>query len=99
MRIAKTEELRNQIEVYSQNNARELDSKEAFLQMLDKNLDEADEQYQMALRNHLIHLNQLIALQDSRLAALHEEFERDVKILVDEFEQVISPEPKSLIFS
>ena len=57
MRIAKTEELKNEIEIYSQNNARELDSKEAFLQMHDKNLDEADEQYQMALRNHLIHVD------------------------------------------
>jgi hypothetical protein len=39
MRIAKTEELRNEIDIYSQNNQRELDSKEAFIQMLDKNLD------------------------------------------------------------
>jgi len=45
MRIAKTEDLKNEIEIYCQNNARELDSKEAYLQMLDKNLDEADEQY------------------------------------------------------
>ena len=36
MRIAKTEELKNDIEVYCQNNARELDTKEAMLQMLDK---------------------------------------------------------------
>jgi dynein regulatory complex subunit 2 len=89
MRIAKTEELRNEIEVYSQNNARELDSKEAYLQMLDKNLDEADEQYQMALRNHLIHLDELIALQDSRLTAMQNEFDRDTRIIVDEFERVI----------
>jgi len=85
MRIAKTEQLRNEIEIYSQNNQRELDSKEAMLQMLDKNLDEADEQYQMALRNHLIHIDELIALQDSRLAAMESEFERDVKIIEDEY--------------
>jgi len=85
MRIAKTEQLRNEIEIYSQNNQRELDSKEALLQMLDKNLDEADEQYQIALRNHLIHVDELIALQDSRLASMETEFERDVKILDDEY--------------
>jgi dynein regulatory complex subunit 2 len=45
MRIAKTEQLKNDIEIYSQNDQRELDSKEAFLQMLDKNLDEAEEQF------------------------------------------------------
>jgi hypothetical protein len=88
MRIAKTEELRNEIEVYSQNNARTLDSLEAFLQMLDKNIDEADEQYQMALRNHLIHLDQLIALQDSRLTCMQSEFERDSKIIIEEFTRV-----------
>jgi hypothetical protein len=31
MRIAKTEQLKNEIEIYSQNNQRELDSKEAFI--------------------------------------------------------------------
>lgn len=90
MRIAKTEQLRNEIEIYSQNNQRELDSKEAMLQMLDKNLDEADEQYQMALKNHLIHIDEFIALQDSRLAAMESEFGRDVRILEDEYNTVLN---------
>jgi hypothetical protein len=85
MRAVKTEELRNEIEILSQNNQRELDSKEAFLQMLDKALDESDEQYQIALRNHLLHVQQLITLQDTRIQDLDEEFERDLKILKDEF--------------
>lgn len=63
MRIAKTEELRNEIDIYSQNNQRELDSKEAFIQMLDKNLDEANNQYQIAVRNHLIHIDTLFDVQ------------------------------------
>jgi hypothetical protein len=87
MRIAKTEQLKNDIEIISQNNQREIDSKEAFIQMLDKNLDEADDQYQIALRNHLIHLDQLIALQDSRLESMHAEFDRDCKILEEEFDR------------
>jgi len=45
MRITKTEQLKADLEIYAQNNHRELDSKEAFLQMLDKNLDEAEDQY------------------------------------------------------
>ena len=45
MRMAKNDQLKNDIEIISQNNQRELDSKEAFIQMLDKNLDEADDQY------------------------------------------------------
>ena len=53
--------------------------------MLDRDLDEAEEQYQMALRNHLIHVNELIDLQSSRLRGLDEEFERDVDIIQNEF--------------
>ena len=54
--------------------------------MLDRDLDEAEEQYQMALRNHLMHMDDLISLQQSRLRGLHEEFERDVRILKNEFD-------------
>ena len=85
MRIAKTEELKNEIDIYSQNNQRELDSKEAFIQMLDKNLDEAENQYQIAIRNHLIHIENLLEVQDSRIRGLQEEFRRDVSILENEF--------------
>ena len=88
MRLAKTEQLKNDIDIYSQNNQRELDSKEAYIQMLDKNIDEAEDQYQVALRNHLIHLEEMILLQSSRLRGLHEEFERDVKIIEEEFDRV-----------
>lgn len=85
MRIAKTEELKNEIDVYSQNNQRELDSKEAFIQMIDKNLDEAEDQYQMALLNHLIHIENLTAVQEARIRGLQEEFRRDVTILENEY--------------
>ena len=54
--------------------------------MLDKCLNEADEQHQLAQRNHLIHLSHLMQLQDSRLKGLQEEFERDLGILVSEFD-------------
>ena len=39
----------------------------------------------MALRNHLIHVNELIDLQQSRLRGLDEEFEREVEIIQSEF--------------
>lgn len=88
MRIAKTEQMKNEIDIYSQNDQRELDSKEAFIQMLDKNIDETEEQYQVALRNHLIHLEELMLLQNSRLRGLNEEFDRDVKLIEEEFDRV-----------
>ena len=55
--------------------------------MLDRDLEEADEQYQMALRNHKIRIDQLIDIQRARLRSLHEEFERDLLILKSEFDQ------------
>lgn len=87
MRVAKTEQLKKDIQVYQQNHDREVDAKDAILQMLDRDLEEADEQYQMALRNHKIRIDQLIDIQNSRLRGLHEEFERDLSILKNEFNQ------------
>jgi dynein regulatory complex subunit 2 len=53
--------------------------------MLDKNLDEANNQYQIAIRNHLIHIDTLLSVQSSRIQGLMEEFRRDVTILEDEY--------------
>lgn len=41
----------------------------------------------MALRNHLIHIDDLIQLQNSRLRGLHEEFENDVKMIKSEYDR------------
>ena len=41
----------------------------------------------MALRNHLIHIDDLIELQMTRIWGLHEEFERDVRILKEEYDR------------
>jgi chromosome segregation ATPase len=85
MRIAKVDELRKAIELYMQYFERELDNKDAILQMLDKDIEEADEQYSIALTNHFIHIKQLTSLQDSRIKGLFKEFDKDVKELENEF--------------
>ena len=94
MRLAKVESLRKEIEILSQNHERDVDRKDAILQMLDRDLEEAEEQYQMALRAHLQNIDALIDLQDSRLLALENEFENDLRTLEDEFnaerEEIIS---------
>jgi len=86
LRLAKTETLKKEIQIYQQNHDREVDAKDAILQMFDRDLDEAEEQYQMALRNHLVHVDELIDLQNSRLRGLDEEFKRDVDIIKAEFD-------------
>lgn len=85
MRIAKVDELRKDINLYMSNFNRELDNKDAILQMLDADIDEAEEQYHIALNNHFVHLQQLTNLQDNRIKALFKEFDKDVNELEIEF--------------
>jgi len=53
--------------------------------MLDRDIDEAEEQFQMALREHMRNMDRLIALQDSRLASMESHFESELGILNAEF--------------
>ena len=87
MRMAKTEDLRNEIEILSQQYQRELDTKEAYIQLLDKNLDEAEDQFQMALNSHLMHIESLASVQDARIRGLQDEFRRDLEILDYEYQK------------
>jgi len=85
MRSAKTKQLKKQVEIISQNHERDVDRKDAILQMLDRDLDEAEEQHQVAVRSHLLNVDRLLEIQQSRLKALDEEFKRDVGTLQEEF--------------
>mmetsp|Transcript_11897 Transcript_11897/g.36053 ORF Transcript_11897/g.36053 Transcript_11897/m.36053 type:complete len:511 (-) Transcript_11897:121-1653(-) len=81
MRIAKVENLRKDIEILSQNHERDVDRKDAIIQMLDRDLEEAEDQFQMALRAHLKNVDDLIDLHDQRLLALEEEFDNELHTL------------------
>lgn len=85
MRIAKAEALKKDIEILSQNHERDVDRKDAILQMLDRDLEEAEDQYQMALRTHLMNLDTLIKLHDSRLYSLERNFHQELKTLQADF--------------
>merc|ERR1712230_181683 len=85
MRIAKVEELIKEVEILSQNHEREVDRKDAIIQMLDRDLEEADEQHQMALRSHLQNVDELVKLQRSRLLAMEQQAENDLALIEDEF--------------
>lgn len=86
MRSAKTKQLKKQVEIISQNHERDVDRRDAILQMLDRDLDEAEEQHQVAVRSHLLNVDRLLEIQQSRLLALEDEFNKDVKTLQLEFE-------------
>ena len=49
MRLAKTESLKKDIEIISQNHERDVDRKDAILQMMDRDLEEAEDQYQVLI--------------------------------------------------
>mmetsp|Transcript_26168 Transcript_26168/g.57144 ORF Transcript_26168/g.57144 Transcript_26168/m.57144 type:complete len:488 (+) Transcript_26168:96-1559(+) len=85
MRSAKTKQLKKQVEIISQNHERDVDRKDAILQMLDRDLDEAEEQHQVAVRSHLLNTDRLLEIQQSRLLALEDDFKRDVATLQEEF--------------
>lgn len=86
MRSAKTKKLKKEVEIISQNHERDVDRRDAILQMLDRDLDEAEEQHQVAVRSHLLNVDRLQEIQQSRLLALEDDFDKDVKTLHKEFE-------------
>eukprot|EP01138_Halocafeteria_seosinensis_P013129 gb/GECG01013409.1/.p1 GENE.gb/GECG01013409.1/~~gb/GECG01013409.1/.p1 ORF type:complete len:602 (+),score=132.67 gb/GECG01013409.1/:1-1806(+) len=85
MRKTKVDELKKDLEIIAQNHEREVDRRDAILQMLDRDLDEAEEQYQTAIRANLLHMDKLIELQDSRLNALETEFEEQLQTIQEEY--------------
>ena len=85
MRLAKVESLRKDIEIFSQNHERDVDRKDAIIQMLDRDVEESEEQQQMALRSQLQNVDGLIDLQDTRLLSLENEFETELHSIETEF--------------
>lgn len=62
---------------------REVDRKDAIIQILDRDLEDSEEQYQMALRAHLLIVDKLIDLHNARLRGIEYDFEKDLQVLRD----------------
>ncbi|PIK38183.1 putative coiled-coil domain-containing protein [Apostichopus japonicus] len=86
LRAAKSKELKKDIEILSQTFERVVDRKDSVIKSLAKDLQEAEEQYSMALRSHLQNMDTLIDLQRSRLKILQSEYEEELEILKKEFD-------------
>lgn len=86
MRLTKAESLRKDVEILSQNHERDVDRKDAILQMLDRDLEEAEDQFQMALRTHLQNIDELIRLQDSRLYVQEKAFQQELRTIQSDFQ-------------
>ncbi|CEM25867.1 unnamed protein product [Vitrella brassicaformis CCMP3155] len=85
MRAAKTKDLKLETEVLSQIFDRDLERKDALLQMYDRDLNESEEQQLTIVRSHLMNIDKLFEIQQSRLEGLEEEFLRMVKEIESEF--------------
>ena len=83
---AKGEELRRDIQILSQTFERVIDRKDAIIKSLAKDIEEAEEQYQIALRSHLQNIDSLIDFQAKRIRSLEEEFKNELQVLEKEFE-------------
>ncbi|KAL9653138.1 hypothetical protein ABK040_006354 [Willaertia magna] len=87
LREAKLNELKDMIQILSQNHDRQVDRKDTLIQMLYRDLDEAEEQYRLALRTHMQHIDELLELQEQRLSSLQQDFNNDLYLLKKEYEE------------
>lgn len=85
MRESKVQQLKHEVEIMSQNHEREVDMKDAIIQMLDRDLDEAEEQYQTAHRSHLRNMDALVKLFDAKMAQLRDEFHAEQQQIIEDF--------------
>eukprot|EP00162_Nutomonas_longa_P004309 comp15060_c0_seq1/m.22416 comp15060_c0_seq1/g.22416 ORF comp15060_c0_seq1/g.22416 comp15060_c0_seq1/m.22416 type:complete len:512 (-) comp15060_c0_seq1:22-1557(-) len=86
MRKIRSAELSKELDVLAQTFERTVDRKEALIQLLERDLDEAEEQYQMALRSHLQNVDSLVELHGSRLRAMDGQFTEEVTALQNEYD-------------
>eukprot|EP00730_Choanoeca_flexa_P015392 TRINITY_DN7058_c0_g1_i6.p1 TRINITY_DN7058_c0_g1~~TRINITY_DN7058_c0_g1_i6.p1 ORF type:complete len:585 (+),score=142.49 TRINITY_DN7058_c0_g1_i6:92-1756(+) len=85
MREAKSDELKRELEILSQTFERVLDRKEAVVQACLRDLNEAEEQEQMAARSHMRNVDRLIEFHREVVAQLQRDFLADVEELRTEF--------------
>lgn len=86
MREAKSGELKKDIEVLRHTFERIIDRKDAISKSLNKDLEEAEEQYQAAFKSHIQNIKQLLTFQGERLLSLDTEYDEELEALKNEFE-------------
>eukprot|EP00210_Caulerpa_lentillifera_P000985 g949.t1 len=86
-RMTKVEDLKRNIEILAQNHERDVDREDAVIQMLDRDLDDSEDQYQMALRSHEEAVEKLLDLQESRKTQKQKTFEKQVHDMKAKFDQ------------
>lgn len=85
MRDIKSDSLKKEINSMQQNFERVIDNKDYIIRALQQDLEEAEEQYQMAHRTHLEKLDELCSFQKKRLTKLDDHFDDVVNTMETSF--------------
>ncbi len=85
-RIAKVESLHRDIDVIRQSHNAEVDRKNAVIQVLEAGLDEAENQFSLAVKSHSDNLYYLVDLNSSRLLAMKKAFEKELEEMQTTFQ-------------
>jgi hypothetical protein len=67
--------------VLNQEYERNIDRMDAWVILLDKDVESSEQQFKQSLTAHLINIDTLIDIQDNRLLALETEFDNDLNII------------------
>ena len=87
MRDSKAKELLKDIEIMSQTFERIIDRKDSVIKSLVKDLQEAEEQYAMAMRSYFERTDFLIYLQKEQLDTMRKKCEREIEVIKLEFDK------------
>ncbi len=87
MRDSKAKELLKDIEIMSQTFERIIDRKDSVIKSLVKDLQEAEEQYAMAMRSYFERTDFLIDLQKEQLDTMRKKCEREIEVIKLEFDK------------
>ncbi len=68
-------------QVLNQEYERNIDRMDAWVILLDKDVESSEQQFKQSLTAHLINIDALIDIQDNRLLALETEFDNDLNII------------------
>ncbi|CAF3791712.1 unnamed protein product [Rotaria sordida] len=87
MRAAKSKELKKEIEILSQTFGRIIDRKDTVIKASSKDIEEAEEQYNMALRSFFEAIEKMITMHTSTIDKLLDQYEQDVEQIKYEFRE------------
>ena len=87
MRDAKAKDLLKDIEIMSQAFERIIDRKDSVIKSLVKDLQEAEEQYAMAMRSYFQNTDEFIDMHKEQLDTMRKKCEHEIEIIKKEFDK------------